>query len=367
MSILGAIFGQKKSIDKPIFVKDFNNDNTQLKDLEDLFDKLKDGEKKDIIERDIMLQRQGISGENNVYYELKNSFMPMLCLHDVRIEHDNYVAQLDFVVITNKFLAVLETKKLNGDITVNRDGDFIRTIRTRRGKEFKEGIYSPITQNTRHLKIVKELLSKKLNINKIPLKSLVVIANPKSIINKDKCPNDIKYSLYKCDQVIKQLEYLQNDKKNEYDLDEKRIYSIADLLLKMDTPIHFNNKAKYNLVEEDFCKTNDVVKITSENIPEVVVKPEINNYEVIKDKDEAILEISSKKDINLLTEELKKFRLETSRKENIAAYYVFNNSEMEDLIEKYPVTLEKLSEVKGFGPKKIEKYGKGILSIMNSD
>jgi hypothetical protein len=367
MSILGAIFGEKKTIDKPIFVKDFSNDNTQLKDLEDLFDKLKDGEKKDIIERDIMLQRQGISGESNVYYELKNSFMPMLCLHDVRIEHDNYVAQLDFVVITNKFLAVLETKKLNGDITVNRDGDFIRAIRTRRGKEFKEGIYSPITQNTRHLKIVKDLLSKKLNINKIPLKSLVVIANPKSIINKDKCPNDIKYSLYKCDQVIKQLGYLQNDKKNEYDLDEKRMYSIADLLLKIDTPIHFNNQAKYNLVEEDFYKTDDVVEIAAEDIPEVPMKSEVKMDEAIKDKGETILKQSSKKDVNLLTEELKKFRLETSRKENIAAYYVFNNSEMEDLIEKYPVTLEKLSEVKGFGPKKIEKYGEGILRVINSD
>jgi hypothetical protein len=361
MSILEAIFGQKKTINKPIFIKDFSNDNTQLKDLEDLFDRLKDGEKKDIIERDIMLQRQGISGESNVYYELKNSFMPMLCLHDVRIEHDNYVAQLDFVVITNKFLAVLETKKLNGDITVNRDGDFIRTIRTRRGKEFKEGIYSPITQNTRHLKIVKDLLSKKLDINLIPLKSLVVIANPKSIINKDKCPNDIKYSLYKCDQVIKRLEYFQGDKKNEYDLDEKRMYSIADLLLKMNTPIHFNNQDKYNLVDDDFCKTDEVEKTIAENICE------INADEVIKDTVETALKGSSKKDINLLTDELKRFRLETSRKENIAAYYVFNNSEMEDLIEKYPMTLEKLSEVKGFGPKKIEKYGEVILRIMNSN
>jgi hypothetical protein len=276
MSILGTIFGQKKTIDKPIFIKDFSNDNTQLKDLENLFHRLKDGEKKDIIERDMMLLKYGISGESNVHYELKNSFMPMLCLHDVRIQHDDYVAQLDFVVITNKFLAVLETKKLNGDITVNRDGDFIRTIRTRRGKEFKEGIYSPITQNTRHLKIVKDLLSQKLNINHIPLKSLVVIANPKSIINKDKCPNDIKHSLYKFDQVAKQLEYLQKDKKNEYDLDEKRMYSIAELLLKMDTPIHFNNQAKYNLLEEDFYKTEDVVNMVTEDKSDVVVKSEIN-------------------------------------------------------------------------------------------
>jgi len=282
------------------------------------------------------------------------------------------VAQLDFVVITNKFLAVLETKKLNGDITVNRDGDFIRTIKTRRGREFKEGIYSPITQNTRHLKIVKRLLSQELNLNNMPLKSLVVMANPKSILNKDKCPTDIKYSLYKCDQVIKQLEKLQVDKKNEYDLDEKRMYAIADLLLKLDTPIHFNNKAKYNLVEEDFCNDEDIVKVDDVEesvavvIPEVVVKSGLDKDETIKEKVETVLKESSKRDINLLTEELKKFRLETSKKENTPAYCVFNNSQMEDLIEKYPVTLEKLLEVKGFGEKKIEKYGDGILRIMNN-
>ena len=39
---------------------------------------------------------------------------------------------------------------------------------------------------------------------------------------------------------------------------------------------------------------------------------------------------------------------------------------MEDLIEKYPMTLDKLSSVKGFGPKKIEKYGEEILRIMNN-
>jgi len=57
-------------------------------------------------------------------------------------------------------------------------------------------------------------------------------------------------------------------------------------------------------------------------------------------------------------------RLETSRKEDIPAYCVFNNSEMEDLIEKYPITLEKMYEVKGFGKTKIEKYGEEILGIM---
>jgi hypothetical protein len=53
-----------------------------------------------------------------VYFELKNSFIPMLCLHDIRLEYNDYIAQFDFILITCKFIYVLETKKLNGDIEI---------------------------------------------------------------------------------------------------------------------------------------------------------------------------------------------------------------------------------------------------------
>ena len=83
-------------------------------------------------------------GEQNVYYELKNSFIPMLCFHDIRLEYNDYVAQFDFIVITTKFIYVLETKKLSGDIEVNSDGDFIRIFKNNNGKVIKkEGMYSP--------------------------------------------------------------------------------------------------------------------------------------------------------------------------------------------------------------------------------
>ena len=48
----------------------------------------------------------------------------MLCFHDIRLEYNDYVAQFDFIVITTKFIYVLETKKLSGDIEVNSDGRF---------------------------------------------------------------------------------------------------------------------------------------------------------------------------------------------------------------------------------------------------
>jgi len=61
--------------------------------------------------------------------------------------------------------------------------------------------------------------------------------------------------------------------------------------------------------------------------------------------------------------ELKNYRLITSRKENLAAYLIFSNEEMERLAEKYPTCEKELLEIKGFGKVKVEKYGKDILKI----
>ncbi|MGG1601144.1 HRDC domain-containing protein [Paenibacillus naphthalenovorans] len=326
MSIFNKLFGQKRTIQSPTFVKDFSKDNNQLSTLNELLDKVVDGEKKDRIERDIKFLKYGLDGENNVYFELKNSFLPILCLHDVRVAYEDYVAQLDFVVISNKFTCILETKKLSGNISIDQDGNFVRTMKNRYGKEYKEGIYSPITQNKRHVDILKHVLSKELKINNMPILSLVVMANPKTIIKKYKCPAEVEKTLIKYDQIKATLEKYQNDKANQYDLAEKDMFDIANLLVRLNTPIDMDFEAKYQLSIEEY----------------------------------------QRKDEEQLREELTAYRLQTSRAENIKAYYVFNNAEMEDLITKYPQTEEELLEVKGFGKAKIEKYGSEILKIFNA-
>ena len=45
---------------------------------------------------------------------------------------------------------------------------------------------------------------------------------------------------------------------------------------------------------------------------------------------------------------------------------VYSNQEMELLIEKNPKRSEELLKVKGFGQKKVEKYGESILNIFNT-
>ncbi len=80
-------------------------------------------------------------------FELKNSHMPMYILHDIFFEENGLTTQIDYIVITRKVILIIECKNLYGNITVNNQGDFTRTIQF--GKRYhKEGIYSPITQKS---------------------------------------------------------------------------------------------------------------------------------------------------------------------------------------------------------------------------
>jgi len=348
----------KKTIEKPIFIKDFSYENDQLKELIELSNKVVSYKKK-LIERDINFIKQGLDGEHNVYYELKNSFIPMLCLHDIRLEYNNYIAQLDFIIITNKFVYVLETKKLNGDIEITKDGDFIRTFKSTSGKEYKkEGMYSPISQNERHINILREILVKEKLVRTLPIRSAVVIANPKSILNKVKCPKCIQNNIYKYDQINNLLRKELNDRSNDKNNLEKHSYEIAYYLICHNKPIKFNNIAKYCLDESDFIKENidpieQIVRVPEVKTPRPPLPISANNE---------LKNTPSESETYLL---LKNYRLNISRQESIKAYMVFNNSELNALIQGRPKTKEELHSVKGFGDKKVEKYGDEILRILN--
>ena len=76
MAIFKNLLGIRE-IKSPVFYKEFIDENRQLIDLIELRDKVKSN-KREYIERDIAFLKNGVQGEKNVYFELKNSFIPMI-------------------------------------------------------------------------------------------------------------------------------------------------------------------------------------------------------------------------------------------------------------------------------------------------
>lgn len=327
-----------RNFNETIFVKEFSKENQLLVDMENLLAKNPNNE---LLKKDIMLLKYGLIGEEKVAFELKNSQIPMFILHDIRLEYDGLVAQFDFIVITGQHIYCIETKNLSGDMEIDSEGSFYRLFKNKYGKIVKkEGMYSPITQNERHINILRKMLLDNKIIKTYPIKSLIVVANEKTVIDKSKAPKEVINQLYKADNLIKtikiedEITFKKNDKVNKLVAVMKEV---ADFILEHNTPIRYNIEKKYLFEIEDTSYHNDI---------------ELSDTVAVQTTD------------NLISE-LKTYRLNKSKELNIKPYMVFSNDEMERLIEAYPLNKSQFLNVKGFKEKKYELYGEDIVSIFN--
>ncbi len=372
------LMNKPTEIKNPVFLKHFNKENSQIKDLEELL-KTCDETSRKYIEQDIKKLKYGQIGENNVYYELINSFIPMICMHDLRLKYRGKIAQIDFLALTSKYIYVIECKNLMGDISITQEGEFIRYMKNSQGKVVsKQGMYSPIVQNERHINVIKEILSKELNYkNKLNrIESLVVTANPKTIINKKYAPKQISEKIIRHDQIIDKIKEHQNNRKIEWVFIEEDMREIARCLSKFHREAKIDYDKKYSLssskdnikTEDNYYNTKVERKYSSyENTSHTNINKDFTySTKEFKQSDkgfETRQEIKSKSEEELRNS-LKSYRLFTSRKEGIQPYMVFNNDTMEELIIKRPKSLYELRNIKGFGPVKCEKYGMDLINII---
>lgn len=346
----------------PVFLKETGDAEIFIERMEKLQEKA-EGEVKKEIEKQLKIARYGQQGERNIAFELKNSGMDMYVLHDVFLEQDELSAQIDYIVITRKHTFIIECKNLIGNIEIDNTGAFIRSYELF-GKRIKEGIYSPITQNQRHLNvlkairknskgnfILKTLFEKNFEQN---YRSVVVLANPKTCLNARFAPKAIKSQVIRADQLIYYIKE-QEAADSDFKRSSEEMRKLAEFFLEKNRPNGSDYAQKYEKIvaEMEKMKTeekNDVVEEQIENRRE--------DQEEKKDKD-------NKNKQAEIQQKLKAFRLEQSRKEKVKPYYIFNDAQMKDLIEKNPKNKEELLKVSGFGNVKAEKYGEQIFRILS--
>lgn len=411
----GKDMGIFDKLREPIFLKETSQAERQLEELQRMLMSAT-GDVRCEIERDIKLLTYGIEGERNIAFELKNSHMPMYILHDLYLEYGTLSAQIDYLVITRGYTFVIECKNLIGNIEINSSGDFIRSYKWG-NKIKKEGIYSPITQNKRHLELLKQIQCQGKNILRTTLinrmfykfnKSIVVLSNPKTILNAKYAKKEVKEQVIRVDQLIEFIRR-ENDKFTEGKSSDKQMLENAQYYLSWNRQCNVDYMAKYRQVQINPVSVGNDNFISSE--PKVVnstytavqstdtngnmfsnnnvypnnntvapVSPMLSNCSIenmsvnvmetqvispniaISNVEQVNPSINSNQ--NDLEIRLKKYRLLTSRKEGIKPYYIFNDAQMTDLIQKMPRNLDELLKVAGFGPKKCEKYGKELLEVL---
>lgn len=348
----------------PVFFKESNSAQIFINRMQELQQRAT-GELKQKIEKQINLAKYGAIGEQNIAFELQNSGMDMYVLHDIYLEAGGLTAQIDYIVITRQSIYVIECKNLIGNIEIDNAGAFIRSYEMY-GRRIKEGIYSPITQNQRHLQVLKAVrLSAKTNFLTKMLfeknfadtyKSVVVLANPKTYLNAKFAKKEIKEQVIRADQLITYIR--NNDAKQAAqcaNMSSNEMLELAQFYLAHDNPQRSDYARKYEemLMEINGQQQQQYVQYSKPEQSSVISATQVKTN---------LATSGNRED---LVQKLKAFRLEQSRKENIKPYYIFNDAQMNDLLDKNPRDRQEMLKVSGFGTVKVEKYGDIILQILH--
>lgn len=290
----------------------------------------------------------GLKGEKEIEFELKNANIGMYVLHDINLEYEDLKAQIDYVIITPAKIYYIECKNLVGNITINSNGDFIREW-TYNGHKIREGIYSPLRQAERHIEVYKKIWKSRNSgglLNSLAYRSLdqwdiplVVMANEKNILNSRYAPKEVRNRVVRSDQLV---DYLKKDIAANKDFlsSQKDMQKIADNILK------YYNKEVVRDYETEYREYAEKTAVTA----------------VLKKTDESAEQVN--RDDSALREKMIRFRKERSTQMNIPAYYIFTNSELDQLIAEKPETLEELRAARILSAVKVNCHGKEIISAL---
>lgn len=168
------------------------------------------------------------------------------------------------------------------------------------------------------------MVDKSINQSYYPL---VVLANPKTIINLKQAPKDIRSKIIRADQLVQTIKTIHQNS-SAPSLKNSEQYEWAENYLKADEPKPNTFLAKY--------------------------QPYLIENKIASNIDQELEKL------------LKSYRLDLSRKLNIKAYYIFNNAQMAKIISIKPLEKSELRKVSMFTDDQIKKYGDDIIEIIKN-
>ena len=330
---------------EPVFLKRNSGLEEQLEKLKGL-EPLLNEEGKAKLRQDIRNLEAGILGEQNIAFELENSHMPMYIIHDLYLRDGDLTSQIDYLVVTRKICFVIECKNLYGNIEIDNQGTFVRTIEFGRQTR-REGIYSPITQNQRHMALLRKLrleqskgfLSRFLRGRSFDEdhRAIVVLANPRTVLDARYAKKEVKSQVIRADHLVDFIRETCEDSRAA-ELSDKEMRNWAQSYLDMDQEQGTDYLRKY----EEYKAYKAPGRVQARDLADGGAGI---RERIIKD--------------------LRSYRWNTSQAEGIKPYMVFNDKQMMDLLEKFPADKRELKQVMGFGDVKAEKYGAEIIEILD--
>lgn len=225
-------------------------------------------------------------GEAQAAYHIDVDFgrsQNWVVIHDLRVEHDGLVAQIDHLLINRLLdLWVLESKRFAGGIKINERGECL-TFAARK----PIAVDSPIEQNRRHMKILQAMLD--VGAVRLPtrlgrplkpkIRSLVLISA--GLISRPRTPVPGIETVIKSDQVRTTIERT-GDNGNPLELmkivSSETLVELGEQICALHRPIQFDWEKRLGLDEaptqpDPVAPPRREYKITVESAPRA--EPEV--------------------------------------------------------------------------------------------
>jgi hypothetical protein len=215
------------------------------------------------IEQEIRSIRVGASGERDAAYEIEFHYgesRNRMSIHDLRIEVDGRVAQIDHLII-NRLLDiwVCESKHFAEGVAINERGEWEAFYGRRR-----YGIPSPVEQNRRHIAVLTDVFSKglvplpkRLGITIKPqMNSLVLVSNGARISRpKGRAAQRVEglETVIKADQLSATVERAFDQRSLAAIgkvVGQETVETLARQLAALHTPVQVDWAAKFGLASE---------------------------------------------------------------------------------------------------------------------
>lgn len=256
-----------------MIIKNADDKTSQIQQLEDLLS-VANADQKNKITQELRNIWAGIKGEQEAAYLIDFDFgksQNTLVIHDLRLEIDGRVAQIDHLLINRTLnIFVLETKHFHAGLKITEDGEFMSWNAF---KKCFEGMSSPFAQNERHITVLNDALARidmtsKVGLRLSPVCHSYVLVSSKARIDRPKKFDTSR--IIKSDMLAATVERFF-DKAGVFEvvgslarcLSAETLEKVGQTLIRMHRPPSFDYAAKFGIQQGQ------------QSVPSVTVVPPI--------------------------------------------------------------------------------------------
>jgi len=261
-----------------MILKAADDKSAHIQQLEGLI-AIASADKKPLLEQELRNLRAGIKAEQEAAYlinfDLEKS-QNTIVIHDLRLEIDGRVAQIDHLLIHRTLnVFVLETKHLHAGMRITETGEFESWNAF---KKCYEGMASPLAQNERHIAVLKEAIARidmpsKMGLRLSPVYHSYVLVSPKSRIDRPK-KFDTSH-IIKADMLGKTLNDIF-EKAGVLDtfgglarfMSTETLIKAGHTLLRMHRPASFDYAARFGIQSQQVAQPQAAVQAAPPSIQE---------------------------------------------------------------------------------------------------